>query len=643
MMYIVNVVTAGKEYTLLDLRLRKKYLLMNAVLKLSLNHTGRLTFKISPTHPNFEKINLLTSVFKVYRVKKDKTKEWLYSGRAVTPEEDFYKRNTIECEGILAYLIDSKVRPYEFSGSPYLYLNSLRQQHNSQVGVKKQFLEGIVEIDDADNNNYITHSSSQYPNTLDEIMDKLVDPLGLYLNAREENGHIYLDCVSKLPHNTQKIKYGKNLLDFSRKKNIATLFTAVIPLGAKIEEAEDDGIAALSVDTLERHLTIQYYCPDAEPDDWAVSYTDYCTRTGSAEEGYEYTFVTGETAPEWMADTYYYGLDYVYDREARAEYDIIATVYTLEDVTLQSNLFRKGKEYLTTCLITDSLEVSAADLSMNRDDITAFKLGWVTFESKPHGINAELLLSEMELYLLEPLNSKFTIGHTVKTLTEKSAATNKNFESNIQKIENAATSIAQNASNAQSSAEQAQDSANQANNDLQEVKNTMATGYVTTSTFEAYQKEQSTELGKYVKTETLDIYKKDQAAALEGYVKKESFTQYQEEVNAKISAVYRYKGSVENYESLPAEGMEIGDTYNLLDTGANYAWTDSGWDKLSETIDLSGYALKEEIPEVPEKVSDLKNDSGYMTGEEVAEMYVDKTTYDALVERVSQLEGGTAE
>ncbi len=596
-MYVVKVITAGKEYTLLDLRLQKKYLLMNAILKLSLNHTGQLTFKISSTHPNFDKINLLTSVFKVYLVRKSKTKEWLYkwlySGRAVTPEEDFYKRNTIECEGILAYLIDSKVRPYEFSGSPYLYLNSLRQQHNSQVGVKKQFLEGNVDIDDADNNNYISHASSQYPNTLDEIMDKLVDPLGLYLSAREENGHIYLDCVSQLPHNTQTIKYGKNLLDLKRKRNIATLYTAVIPLGAKIEDAEDDGITTLaadegSEDSLERRLTIQYYCPDSEPEDWAISYTDYCTRTGSAEEGYEYTFVTGETAPKWAADTYFYGLDYVYDREAREEYDIITTTYSLEDVTLQSNLFRKGKEYLATCLITDSLEVSAADLSLNREEITAFQLGWVTFESKPHGINAELLLSEMELYLLEPLNNKFTVGHTVKTLTEKSAATNKNFESNIQKIENAATSIAQNASSAQTSAAKAQDSADQANSDLQEVKNTMATGYVTIATFEAYQKEQ--------------------AAAQEA-----ALAQYKEEINAKISTVYRYKGSVANYDSLPVEGMEIGDTYNLLDTGANYAWTDLGWDKLSETVDLSGYVTADEFKELENRVGALENPE---TGEE---------------------------
>ena len=40
---------------------------------------------------------------------------------------------------------------------------------------------------------------------------------------------------------------------------------------------------------------------------------------------------------------------------------------------------------------------------------------------------------------------------------------------------------------------------------------------------------------------------------------------------------------------------ENGDVYNVLDTGANYVCTDeNGWDKLSETIDLSVYLKTED-------------------------------------------------
>lgn len=41
----------------------------------------------------------------------------------------------------------------------------------------------------------------------------------------------------------------------------------------------------------------------------------------------------------------------------------------------------------------------------------------------------------------------------------------------------------------------------------------------------------------------------------------------------------------------------------MLDTGANYVCTDeNGWDKLSETIDLSNYYTKEEIDKIIEEI-----------------------------------------
>ena len=74
-------------------------------------------------------------------------------------------------------------------------------------------------------------------------------------------------------------------------------------------------------------------------------------------------------------------------------------------------------------------------------------------------------------------------------------------------------------------------------------------------------------------------------------------TEVTNKINSAISAVYRVKGSVDNYESLPTENVVIGDVYNLLDTGANYTCISTDpitWDKLSETVDLSIYSTTEE-------------------------------------------------
>lgn len=53
-------------------------------------------------------------------------------------------------------------------------------------------------------------------------------------------------------------------------------------------------------------------------------------------------------------------------------------------------------------------------------------------------------------------------------------------------------------------------------------------------------------------------------------------------LKADIVNVYKYKGSVANFEALPAEGNVAGDVYNTEDTGMNYAWTGSAWDNLGE-------------------------------------------------------------
>lgn len=80
------------------------------------------------------------------------------------------------------------------------------------------------------------------------------------------------------------------------------------------------------------------------------------------------------------------------------------------------------------------------------------------------------------------------------------------------------------------------------------------------------------------------------------------------EINQKFGGVYTVKGSIEDYDALmDLENMKIGDVYNLLSTGANYVYTDSGWDKLSETIDLSIYLKSSDAESTYAKITDLND------------------------------------
>ena len=64
-----------------------------------------------------------------------------------------------------------------------------------------------------------------------------------------------------------------------------------------------------------------------------------------------------------------------------------------------------------------------------------------------------------------------------------------------------------------------------------------------------------------------------------------------------ISTVYKYKGSVDNYDALPDSDQAVGDVYNLSDTGMNYVWTGDAWDALGQvfTIQAMGTGLIDEI------------------------------------------------
>lgn len=70
------------------------------------------------------------------------------------------------------------------------------------------------------------------------------------------------------------------------------------------------------------------------------------------------------------------------------------------------------------------------------------------------------------------------------------------------------------------------------------------------------------------------------------------------QVDSLVERLYKIKGSIPDFASLPSSGNTLGDVYNLSDTGENYVWADHNnngigyWDKLSGLYDLSSYATQ---------------------------------------------------
>lgn len=98
--------------------------------------------------------------------------------------------------------------------------------------------------------------------------------------------------------------------------------------------------------------------------------------------------------------------------------------------------------------------------------------------------------------------------------------------------------------------------------------------------FEVY-KDGHAKVGKAINGES------DLTVATKGYV--------DNYISSKVTAVYKFKGTVATYSELPSENLTVGDVYDVQETGDNYAWTGSTWDKLGGTVDLSSYATNKSV------------------------------------------------
>ena len=380
-MYKVTVVTDGKEYPLLNQVLR----LENPTLKeYAGNSPGYLKFKITPKHPYYDKILPLSSELFVYEDGME-----IFRGRSMTAEEEFNRTHQITCESDLAYLCDSIIRPFEFQGSIVEFMTQVLKIHNEQVEARKQYLLGRVNV--VDSNNYINRSNSDYACSLDCLRDKLVKTHGGYLRIRCESGKRYLDYLTDGGGiNDQVIRYGVNLADYSKTQDATELFTALIPIGADLEDTSSSG--------------------------------ESTTKT------VDITSVNG-------------GKDFIYDEDAVQRYGWIFRQHKWEDVTLPENLIKKARAYLEQSIyLSDVLKLTAVDLANVDVDIKRLKTGyWTKVISRPHGVDVMYILEERTRNLQEPGKDTVSLGGTIATLSGSMAKSQKELSAKVEQVGQAAT------------------------------------------------------------------------------------------------------------------------------------------------------------------------------------------------------------
>ncbi|MBS6447675.1 MAG: phage tail protein [Clostridiales bacterium] len=363
-------------------------------LDLELNKTGSFSFTLYPDHPYYGSIQKLKSIITVYR-----EDYLLFRGRVLDDEIGFYNERKVTCEGELAFLLDSIKRPYDFTGSVAEYLALLLESHNAQVDETKRFTLGNVTVTDP--NDYIVRSNIDYTDTWKEMNDKLLTLLGGFLSVRHADGVAYLDYLADFALlSPQKIEFGKNLLDQKRIIKGADVATVVIPLGAKLKDAEGK-------DT-DKRLTIET--------------------------------VNG-------------GADFIEDASAISQYGTIVKTVIFDDVTIAENLKAKGQAYLSSLVkLPESIELTAADLATVSTAFSSFHLGtYVDVVSKPHGLNQKFLVRKLSIHLLDPAANKLTLGGvfeglaaSLKGLTDTQGKIINEISESVRKASEAVYNVEQN-------------------------------------------------------------------------------------------------------------------------------------------------------------------------------------------------------
>lgn len=370
-MYTIKAYVDGKEYTIHDARVKALTVGGNPYFEVGDNINGSATFKVFPTHPYYDKVKKLTTDIVIYR---DDEPE--FYGRVLYDDEDFSGTKKVFVEGELAFLCDSIQRPKVYHNiSVKAYVQDLIDIHNAQVEERKQFVVGRVTVKDSNDSLY---RYSNYEDTRTAFKKKLTSRLGGHLVIRHEDGLRILDYLSDEDYytrNTQGIRFGKNLLDFSKNMDASDLATCIIPLGAKLDEDEQDpALEAIS----EQRRTI--------------------------------ASVNG-------------GVDYVTDDNAVKEYGKIYKTVTWDDVTVPENLKKKAEEYLKSVQFEKMvLELKAIDLNLTDESFQRFEVGnMIQCVSTPNGLDREFPLTKKKTYITSFKDNTVTLGDETSSVSYTSS------------------------------------------------------------------------------------------------------------------------------------------------------------------------------------------------------------------------------
>ena len=400
-----------------DTRMESTLKLVNPKLSISDSAAGSFTMTVPQNNPGYDMIQRMTTTIRVI-----KEGEQLWEGRLLQESFDFYNQRKLTCEGELAYLNDvvlpQHVWSYSGVNGPLMvkaFLISIIGEYNSKARSDRQFTVGVVDVEPYRIISNLTPNTfertTNYETVIECINNQLIGKLGGHIRVRhetEDGADIrYIDYLKDdslyFNTNSQIIRFGKNLMDFTRSFDSTKYATVVIPLGAKLND-EDIPSGEAKVDDLSYYLTVK-----SADDDSA---------------GHE------SNEPYHAANSMYIVCD-----EAVTNYGRIEQTVHFDDIDNANILALRGELYLTdTQFDTVVIELTAFDLHYLNPEMEPVKIGdRIRVVSEPHAMDRLFPVTKLEIPLDQPDNTKFVLGDEIKmSLTAVTNKTNAEVREQIQ-------------------------------------------------------------------------------------------------------------------------------------------------------------------------------------------------------------------
>lgn len=384
------------------------------ILKEESGQSPTLSLTIQPTHPLWDNFSRDTVMLPSREVElfEVETGLVLFRGRVRAISMEFDGSKKLTCEGAMAYLNDTTVRPYKTYDTDEIECdinapaeaNKLFEwfieQHNAHVmNACEKF---IIGVNAGANYGKLQRGTGTRPATLKEMRDKLEKACGGWLRVRYDATGSIIDWLpdTGAAEATQRVELGSNLLDLDTQVDGKDIYTAIIPVG-KTGKGSDEHKVNVSAETA--------YVP-----------------FGFAIQG-----------------------DAVVDMAAVEKYGLIEKTMSY-DLDKPQALADKAVADLAAGKLDDSIEVSAFDLhNLNEQTLPIDFLDRVFVKSEPHGIERYMICSGRTINLTNPTATQYKLGAITATLTKGATSSQESAQESIVKrvtsLSNATRNIAKDA------------------------------------------------------------------------------------------------------------------------------------------------------------------------------------------------------